>query len=722
MYRILILILILVSSCTQKESFKKPPPAPQEMALDTYFGEQIQDPYRNLENLEDSVVLYWLKQQDSFAKDVLSSISKRNYLFEKLQSLNKEDPFKITRAITSEDGQYFYVKKYHDEKFGKLYHRKSYEDKKEILLYDPADYKPNSDDSYLINYISYSWDKQKVVISLSKEGEEVSEMIIMDVETKTLMPQVITNCNPAGYRGVEWLPDNSGFIYQHIRTTDIKDENFTFNTAAVLYKLGSDPRNIRELFSRKTHPELQMKKEDFPMITYLSEHDKYIFAGVAGASFYEDKYYASIDEIDNSKINWKPLFKKTDEVKQFTLNGSDLIFLSAKGASNFQICRTSMLSPDFDTPEILVQEKKDRTLLDFEYRKEGLFYTTLKNGVESRLFVLKDGKETEIELPTASGKSFISSRGDNFYVSVSGWTTPYVLYRYDIEKEVYTEVNLVPPPDHPEFKDIIVEEIEVPSHDGAMVPLSIIYKKGLKRNGKNRTILLGYGAYGTSYTPFFSRDFLTWVVEGGIWVIPHVRGGREKGEAWHKAGYKTTKPNTWKDAIACTEYMIKEKYTSPDYTIICGSSAGGILVGRAITERPDLYAVAIALVPVMNTVRFETQANGPNSAKEFGTLKDSIEFRALLEMDAYHHIKEGEHYPATLITVGMKDFRVAAWDPAKFAARLQAANASEKPVLLKVDFDTGHGVNNSDEKYYNEMADIFAFAFWQTGHPDYQLK
>ncbi len=722
MYKILLPVLILVSSCNQRESFKKPPPAPQEMAVDTYFGQEIQDPYRNLENLEDSTVVHWLKQQDSFATDMLSNISKRNELLKKLQSFNKEAPYKITRGITTEDGQYFYVKQYPDEKFGKLYHRKSYEDKEETLLYDPAEYKPDSGVSYLISYLRHSWDSSKIVIALSKEGVEVSELVIMDLSTKTLLPQVITNCNPASYRGVEWLPDNSGFIYQHLPTIDVKDVNFSLNTVSVLYKLGEDPKNIRELFSRKTHPELQIKSEDFPIISYKSENDNYIFGSISGATTYEDTYYASIDEINTPKINWKPLFKKTDKVRQFRLEGNSLIFLSAKGASNFQICKTSILNPDFDAPEILVQENVDRTLLDFEYREEGLFYTTLKNGIASQLFVLKDGKEAEIKLPMASGKSYINSLGDAFYVSLQGWTTPSVLYKYDIAKNIYTDVTLVPHPDYPEFKDIIVEEVEVASHDGTMVPLSIIYKKGLKHNGKNHTILLGYGAYGSSFSPFFSTDFLTWVAEGGIWAIPHVRGGGEKGDAWYKAGYKTTKPNTWKDAIACTEYMIKEGYTSPDHTIIYSISAGGIMVGRAITERPDLYAVAIGRVPSINTMRLEFQVNGANSAKEFGTLKDSIEFKALLEMDAYHHIKEGENYPATLITAGIKDNRVTAWSPAKFVARFQAANASKKPILLKVGFDAGHGLNNSDEKHYNEMADIFAFAFWQTGHPEYQLE
>jgi prolyl oligopeptidase len=252
------------------------------------------------------------------------------------------------------------------------------------------------------------------------------------------------------------------------------------------------------------------------------------------------------------------------------------------------------------------------------------------------------------------------------------------------------------------------------------IPLSvIIHKKNISLKGKHPTLLYGYGNYGISIQPFFSPTWLTWVEEGGVLCIAHVRGGGEKGDAWYQAGTKAEKPNSWKDLISCTEYMIREGYTSKDKTIIYGGSAGGIVIGRAMTESPDLFAVAIADVGIMNALRFEHTPNGPNNTKEFGTSRDSAECMALLEMDAYLHIKSGTPYPATLITTGMNDPRVIAWQPGKFAAKLQTENASDRPIIFFVDYESGHGQDDTKLKDFEQKANIFSFAFWQTGNSKY---
>lgn len=277
------------------------------------------------------------------------------------------------------------------------------------------------------------------------------------------------------------------------------------------------------------------------------------------------------------------------------------------------------------------------------------------------------------------------------------------------------------PIEYPEFKDIVSKEIMVPSHDGVMVPVSIIYNKNTKLNGDNPMLMMGYGAYGISMEPRFSSSFtLPYCTYGGIYVIAHVRGGGELGEAWHKAGFKTTKPNTWKDLIAVTEYLIKEKYSSPKRIAIWSASAGGILIGRAITERPDLFAAAIPEVGSFNTIRSELSPNGPGNIPEFGTVKDKTEFKALLEMDSFHHIKKGTAYPATLITAGMNDPRVIAWEPAKFAASLQNANTSSNPILFLTDFESGHGMGDSATKSIEKNSDLISFAYTYTGHPKFQ--
>ncbi|UOQ68440.1 prolyl oligopeptidase family serine peptidase [Hymenobacter volaticus] len=214
--------------------------------------------------------------------------------------------------------------------------------------------------------------------------------------------------------------------------------------------------------------------------------------------------------------------------------------------------------------------------------------------------------------------------------------------------------------------------------------------------------------------------FLLWTQQGGILACPHVRGGGELGEAWHKAGQKTTKPNTWKDLIACADYLVKNQYTSPGKVAINGGSAGGILIGRAMTERPDLFAVAIPEVGILNAVRMENSPNGPANTPEFGTMQKEEEAKGLLEMDAYQHLTPGTKYPATLVTAGFNDPRVIAWQPAKFAARLQASNTSGKPILFFTDYDAGHGIGDSRRKQFESIADLLAFGLWQTGAPGFQ--
>ncbi len=256
-----------------------------------------------------------------------------------------------------------------------------------------------------------------------------------------------------------------------------------------------------------------------------------------------------------------------------------------------------------------------------------------------------------------------------------------------------------------------------------MLPISIIKQKNVVLDSNNPVLLYGYGSYGTIARPFFDYMFLTWVKEGGVLVVPHVRGGGEKGNKWYLDGSKTKKSNTWKDLIAATEYLIEEKYTNPSKIALWGTSAGGIMAGKAITTRPDLYATAVFISPAMNMLRSEIQPNGLNSIKEFGTVEKEDEFKALLDMDSYHSIKKGVKYPSVYVYAGAQDGRVVVWDPAKFVAKLQASSTSKKPILFDVDFKSGHAGNvGGANSVFRLYANSIAFMLWQTGHPDYQLK
>ena len=687
-----------------------------------YFGQDITDPYHYIENLEDTVVQQWFKDQTAYTNDILYKISGRSKIIDKQNQLDAQSDTGVSNVKTTPNDLYFYLKINPDEDIAKLYYRNGFKGE-EILLLNPVSI--NSENPPIINYHKPNHDGSKIAVSLSEDDAEIGEMIIIDVATQKPHKEIITNCWPSALVGITWLPNNNSFIYSHIPVIDKNSKEYLLNTASVLYKLGEDPKKLNVIFSKKNNPELNITSEDFPIASIRDDNDNYLFGRIAGARNFDDYYYAENVDLTKGKINWKPLYKKEDKVESFHLDGNTIIFLSAKNTPNFKICKTSLPNPDFQKPDILVEEDKNAVITDLVLTSEGIFYVKTKNGVEAKLYKLKDGEIDEIPVPKPSGRITLYAHGakhKKLRINIRGWTHRLERYEYDFDNDKFTNGNLYPIITYSELEDVEVKEIEVPSHDGIMVPLSIIHKKGIAFNSDNPVFMTGYGAYGISETPYVDTYMLHWVNEGGIYAVAHVRGGGEKGESWHKGGYKTTKPNTWKDFIACTEYLINQKYTSPDKIAVWSGSAGGILIGRAITERPDLYAAAIIKVGILNTLRYEFAPNGLNNTKEFGTVKDSIEYKALYEMDAYHHIKEGVKYPAVYLTAGINDARVPVWQPAKFAAKLQTANISKNPVLFSVDFEGGHGLDASQDKQDKNLTDVLSFAFWQTGHPNYQYN
>jgi prolyl oligopeptidase len=344
------------------------------------------------------------------------------------------------------------------------------------------------------------------------------------------------------------------------------------------------------------------------------------------------------------------------------------------------------------------------------------------NGVKGRLvkYDLASGKTSEVKLPLSGMVSAECPdwQTDRCLVSVTSWTVPKTIYNFDAEKETFTKSIFDSSVSYPGFDTLVSEEVEAPSYDGTMVPLSIVHKKGIPMDGSNCCILEGYGAYGDSFTPYLSVRW-SGAKRGVVLAFAHPRGGSEKGEAWYKAGYKTTKPNTWKDFIACAEYLVKKGYTSPQKLGGTGTSAGGILISRAITERPDLFGAAICNVGCANAMRLEFSPNGPINTPEFGTVADPVECRALFEMDGVQHVRQGTKYPAVMGVGGWNDPRVAVWQPGKFVAALQKATTSGKPVLMKVNYDDGHFTEEKIVTFKN-FAGQDAFLLWQTGHKDFQ--
>jgi prolyl oligopeptidase len=719
--KLLCIVCIIFLSCSTENQFQRIVPTYLESnTSEVYHGTTIVDTYRPLENMKDAKILDWYKSEAAYAQNILKHISGR----ESLQTNTNNTTAVITDLTITNDNHYYYLKKSPTEEATKLYCRHQTKGE-ETLIFDPETYKNQSKTNYYINYFNPSWNNTKIVISLSKDDEEISEMIILDIKTKKIYPQTLYNTWAAALGGVRWLSDDSGFFYEYIPTTNSDSDEYLQNIETVLYTLGSDPKKRNVYFSKKNNPEIAMNVGDFPEVIVQNQHDNYLFSNISGASAYYEYYYTEYDNLYDKKIHWKPLFTQEDKIPYFFVDKDDLYFVTAKDASNFKICKTSLKNPDVRNAEVLVEEDPNATISDFIITKQGLYFVKTKNGVSSKLYSLQSGVIEEIPIPKPAGAIYLIAKDanhDDLWIEISGWTTSEVRYKYHPTKKIFIEEDIYPKQTQASYDDIVVEEIEVPSHDGTRIPMSLIYHAKTQKNSKNHVLMHGYGTYGFSLTPEMSSMMMEWVQKGGIYAVTHVRGGGEKGDTWYKAGFKKTKPNTWKDFIACTEYLIHGKYTNSSKIAAWSSSAGGILIGRAITERPDLYAAAIVRVGKLNTLRSENTPSGLNGIKEYGSVKDASEFQYLLEMDAYHHIKNGEKYPALLFTAGMNDSRVPAWQPGKFIARMRKATASDKPILFNVDFNSGHGFDASAEKRQTELQDILSFAFWQTGHKDFTLN
>ena len=695
--------------------------APVKIVEETYCGKRIADPYRYMENLKDPLVQQWLRAQAEHARSVIEKIPGRSSLIEKMQDFDSRKSSKVYNLVITDTDRYFYLKRTPSEETGKLYYRDGYTGD-ETLLFDPSGMANNSG-KYVISNISPTDDGSKVAVSAAADGSEDDIVLIMDVETRTLYPEKIDRCR---FASPSWLPDGSAFLYNRLQKSEKHAIDIQKNSKVYLHTVGSAPSADREIFSSATNPELNIRPEDIPFVHY-DKDSKHLYAFVQNVDRRLTVYYAPVSELARQKIAWKPLLKTEDNIHDFAVTEKDLYLYTPEKAPNFKVLKTSLLQPDISNAETIIPEAPDAVLTSFSLTSNGIFYTLSKNGVKVEFYRKGFGrkKAKKIKLPFAAGTIHLSSKGFMFpdvWIVISGWSSDYKRYRYDDASHSFTYETLSSPAEYPEYENLVVKEVMVKSHDGVQVPLSLVYKKGLKKDGGNPVLFYGYGAYGKSLKPFFSPSFLLWAHKGGILAVTHVRGGGELGDAWHKAGMKSTKPNTWKDLISSAEYVINKNYSSPAHIAINSASAGGILVGKAMTERPDLFAAVIPQVGTMNPLRGEETPNGPVNAPEFGTVKDSLECLALIEMDPYLSIREGNDYPAALVTAGINDPRVIAWQPAKFAARLQAASASAKPVLFYTDFESGHGIGDTKTKQFETLADVLSFAFWQTGHKEFQSK
>ena len=690
------------------------PAAPTSDASDVWFGTRYQDPYRPLENLKDPKVAAWFKAEAQLTDSTIAKIPGRDALVREWLSMDRRTPPRY-HEFKFEGGRLFYRKTLGGQNVGKLYVREGWAGS-ERLLFDPTTYKKAAGTT--VSLFEPSFDGQYVVLGLAVQGGEWSELRVLKVEDGQLLPDSIY---PAAWWGVNWLPNSREFFYNGSDVTDIKSLDIETNRKARLHALGTPVSQDRDLLSSAATPDLGIEAKEMPQAQVPESAPERLIGSLDTVQPELRLLIASVSDLDQGQVHWKPLVQRADKlVRGVAITPEWVYSITAVDAPHYKMVRARLDSPDWKHAETVIPEAADS--IDSMTQSKDYLLVAYTDGINGRLVRhdLVTGTSTEVSLPLKGtvGAKCPDAHSNRCLVTISSWLQPPAVYEVDaatgeVRNSVFTtEVH------YPEMADLVVEEVEVPGHDGTMIPLSIIHRKDIKLDGSSPCILEGYGAYGINWNAEF-RSRYSVASRGVVVAFAHVRGGSEKGEAWYRAGYKTTKPNTWKDFISATEYLIAKGYTSAERMTGRGTSAGGILITRAVTTRPDLFAAAVVNVGLANAMRAEFSPNGPVNTPEFGTVKDPTEAQALYEMDGLQHVMPGVRYPAVLGVGGWNDPRVVPWEPGKFVAAIQRASTSGRPALMLVNYDNGHFTEEKSVTYRN-FADQFAFALWQAGLRDYQ--
>ena len=703
-----------------------PPVAPVKSVIDDYYGTKVADPYRYMENLKNPEVEAWLKAQNEYTRAVLDKIPGREKLLARIRELDQSVP--RVSAIRMPGDAYIIFKRQPKDDVAKIYLRNGLKGT-DGLLVDPEKITLTAEDQARgkngISGVAISPDGKLMVIGITPGGSETNnELHVIEIASGREMGDVIAHGACAEGLFVSWLPDNRSFVYGRLQDlpAGARAEQVRQNFRSYLHILGTDQSKDTPIFGSGVVPTIDVDPSLIASVN-VPKGSKYAIGMLNGSVTPNSAYYiAPVGAIGKPHTPWRKIANMADSVTDIAVEGDDLYLLTYKDAPRYRIIRIDARNPDVNTAETVVPAG-EAVIADMHQAKDALYVQLMDGGI-GRLLRVPYGpaaKAERVALPF-DGSLYVRTdpRLPGALLYVSTWTKAFKIYTYDPKSAKVSDTGVQPAGPFDDPTDLESEEVKVPSHDGMLVPLSIVQKKGLKLDGTNPTLLDGYGAYGYAITPYFDAVQVAWYELGGVNAICHVRGGGEYGEEWHLAGKGATKSNTWLDFIACAQYLVDKKYTSPARLAGTGGSAGGILIGRAITERPDLFSAAIIDVGFLDAVRSETSANGETNIPEFGTVKIEEGFRNLYAMSAYQHVKDGTSYPAVLLTTGINDPRVAPWESGKMTARLQAATSSGKPVLLRVDYGGGHGGGSGEKEHQEATADRWSFLLWQFGVPGFQ--
>jgi len=700
--------------------FPTPPAVPPERPVGvTKYGISVTDPYRYFENMSDPAVVSFFKDQNAYARAVLSRLGDpRRQLFDRIAQLDNAGA--IVNNVTVDGPYYFYIKLNPGDNSPKLYVRNATGGEERVLI-DPQSL-ATAGKHYTINYYVPSLDGSRVAYGISEGGSEAAVIHVVETATGRVLPDAIDR---AYYVGVtSWLPDGNSFYYVRFPKLRPGEPETDKETRAVnyLHVLGRNPDQDVPIFGYGVNPNVKFAPTDFPIVV-ASPVSPYTLGVIAhGVQNERTIYVTRATTLSSGNVDWKPVAATADGVTGVDFKGSTVYLITHKDAPTFKVVATSLDSPNFAAAQTVVAPGK-AILEDLGVAADGLYVLSRDGGFGAiaRIALSADGApgtSTNVTLPFQGAINAIStdSRVPGVVFGLTGWTHSLLYYAADANGTVSdTQLKAIANVDMSPYTS---SEVQARSADGTMVPLSVVYRKDLKLDGSHPAYLNGYGAYGIEINPAFSATRVAWLERGGVFAVCHVRGGGWYGEAWHRAGMIATKPHTWQDFVACGHWLIDHKYTSAAHLAGEGTSAGGITIGRAITSQPHLFAAALDVVGASNAFRMEFSPNGPPNIPEFGTQANKVGFKALFAMDAYEHVIPGTAYPAVMLITGYNDPRVSSWELAKFTARLQKATTSGRPILLRVDYDAGHGFLAASRKQTEELlTDEYAFLLWQCGDP-----
>ena len=677
------------------------PQAPKDGTVDTYFGVQVPDPYRPLENDSSRATADWVKAENKITQDYLSRITFRSKLLKRMKELVNYEKVSAPSYI-KQTGKWYFYRNSGLQNQSVMYVMDRLGDEKNARVFlDPN--KLSDDGTVALKGISFSHNGKYAAYSISRSGSDWQEFYVMDAKTGKLLDDHIVW---AKFSGASWQGD--GFYYSAYDAPQKGREFSNVNSIQKIYyhKIGT-PQSQDVLFYQNPANPMRFYS------VYVNQEETMMFLTESGAGSGNNVYVRDLRQPNSQFIQMTSNLDLQYSLVETI--GDKMYFLTNDGAPKNRLMVTDLAHPGFNEWKTLVPEAKD--MLESVTFADGKMILNYMKDASSHAFVYSlDGKQlSEIKFPTFGSAGFYGEKDrKEVFFYFSSFTVPGSIYQYDLATN--TSKVYVSPKVKFNESDYVSEQVFYPSKDGTRIPLFITYKKGLKRNGKNPVYLYGYGGFNIAMPPYFSSNRIPFLEIGGIYAQACLRGGSEYGEEWHLAGTKMNKQNVFDDFISAGEWLIKNKYTSKDYLAIVGGSNGGLLVGACMTQRPDLFKVCIPEVGVMDMLRYHKFTIGWNWAPDYGTSEDSREmFEYLYSYSPLHNLKKGVSYPATLVTTADHDDRVVPAHSFKFAATLQDCQAGTAPVLIRIDSKAGHGSGKPLAKQLEEQADIYGFIMKHLG-------